>query len=191
MKHRTDAELFDIVGAAMKRLEADHVLDYGAGSADAIIVRRELYDRGRADERAEGRMYTEEELDMVESAYLLRVKTHGGRMPGSIRAGLRSALARLGIHPSCPDCSCEPAEQDSLDTWRVGAKLAQSPAAQTELQVPTDVHEHGWQWRPIDADTAFAPPFGTIRACVGCGALVAGGPSSCSRCAQSPGGKAE
>ena len=28
---------------------------------------------------------------------------------------------------------------------------------------PDNVHEHGWQWRPTDADTAFAPPFGTIR----------------------------
>lgn len=37
-------------------------------------------------------------------------------------------------------------------------------------------------WRPISADTAFAPPFGTIRVCRGCGCLVAGGPTSCVRC---------
>lgn len=49
--------------------------------------------------------------------------------------------------------------------------------------VPAEVHENGWQWRPIDSDTAFAPPFGTIRACRVCGCLVAGGPTACGRCA--------
>lgn len=38
-------------------------------------------------------------------------------------------------------------------------------------------------WRRIDEDTAFAPPFGTIRKCVSCGSLVAGGPTACARCA--------
>jgi len=41
--------------------------------------------------------------------------------------------------------------------------------------VPVEVHECGWQWRPTTTDTAFAPPFGTIRRCRGCGCLVAGG----------------
>lgn len=50
--------------------------------------------------------------------------------------------------------------------------------------VPADVHEHGWQWRPTDADTAFAPPFGAIRQCRVCGCLVAGGPTVCARCAE-------
>jgi len=50
--------------------------------------------------------------------------------------------------------------------------------------VPADVHEHGWQWRPTATDTAFAPPFGTIRQCRGCGCLVAGGPTACVRCAE-------
>lgn len=49
--------------------------------------------------------------------------------------------------------------------------------------VPPEVHERGWQWRPV-GDGAFAPPFGTVRACVGCGCLVAGGPTACARCAQ-------
>jgi hypothetical protein len=49
--------------------------------------------------------------------------------------------------------------------------------------VPQDVHEGGWQWRPTDKDTAFAPPFGTIRVCIDCGCLVAGGPTRCGRCA--------
>lgn len=49
--------------------------------------------------------------------------------------------------------------------------------------VPVDVHECGWQWRPTAKDTAYAPPFGTIRACRVCGCLVAGGPTACVRCA--------
>jgi len=44
--------------------------------------------------------------------------------------------------------------------------------------------ECGWQWRPVTTDTAFAPPFGTIRQCQGCGCLVAGGPTACVRCAE-------
>lgn len=50
--------------------------------------------------------------------------------------------------------------------------------------VPQEVHERGWQWRPTSPDTAFAPPFGTIRACRGCGCLVSGGPTACARCAK-------
>lgn len=49
--------------------------------------------------------------------------------------------------------------------------------------VPVEVPECGWQWRPVTTDTAFAPPFGTIRQCQGCGCLVAGGPTACVRCA--------
>jgi hypothetical protein len=55
--------------------------------------------------------------------------------------------------------------------------------------VPAEVHESGWQWRPTGDDAAFAPPFGTIRVCRACGCLVAGGPTACVRCvAASPGG---
>jgi hypothetical protein len=50
-------------------------------------------------------------------------------------------------------------------------------------QVPQAVHDHGWQWRPV-GDGAFAPPFGTIRVCIDCGCLVAGGPTRCVRCAK-------
>lgn len=41
-------------------------------------------------------------------------------------------------------------------------------------------------WQKIDETTAFAPPFGTIHQCDGCGALVGGGPSRCVRCANEP-----
>lgn len=50
--------------------------------------------------------------------------------------------------------------------------------------IPADIHERGWQWRPTATDTAFAPPFGTIRQCRVCGCLVAGGPTACARCAE-------
>lgn len=50
--------------------------------------------------------------------------------------------------------------------------------------VPVEVHECGWQWRPTTTDTAFAPPFGTIRQCRVCGCLVAGGSTACVRCAE-------
>lgn len=46
------------------------------------------------------------------------------------------------------------------------------------------------QWRAVDEDTAFAPPFSTIRVCRGCGCLVVGGPTVCNRCAESPTGGA-
>jgi len=42
------------------------------------------------------------------------------------------------------------------------------------------------QWRRVSEDTAFAPPFSTIRVCRGCGCLVAGGPTACNRCAEFP-----
>jgi hypothetical protein len=54
--------------------------------------------------------------------------------------------------------------------------------------VPTRVKERGWQWHPTDDDTAFAPPFGTIRECIDCGCLVAGGPTRCGRCAEAAAG---
>lgn len=39
------------------------------------------------------------------------------------------------------------------------------------------------RWQRVSDDTAFAPPFGTVRQCVGCGCLVTGGPTRCGRCA--------
>ena len=44
---------------------------------------------------------------------------------------------------------------------------------------------NGWQWTKVDSDTAYAPPFGTVRVCRVCGCLVAGGPTACARCADS------
>lgn len=73
---------------------------------------------------------------------------------------------------------------------RLGAREDETMGAFTERLatmagvVPADVHERGWQWRPTAADTAFAPPFGTIRQCRVCGCLVAGGPTACARCAE-------
>lgn len=47
-----------------------------------------------------------------------------------------------------------------------------------------EFHNHGCQWHRIDEDTAFAPPFGTIRQCRVCNCLVTGGPTVCVRCAE-------
>jgi hypothetical protein len=54
----------------------------------------------------------------------------------------------------------------------------------TQLPIPEEVQERGWQWRPV-GDGAFAPPFGTIRVCRHCGCLVAGGPTACVHCVES------
>ena len=91
---------------------------------------------------------------------------------------------------------------DEMDEWigRAGEaerladeRLAHANQLQADIEaeqqamvgvVPADVHERGWQWRPTATDTAFAPPFGTIRQCRVCGCLVAGGPTACARCAE-------
>ncbi len=84
------------------------------------------------------------------------------------------------------------AEQQGRLAWRkrFGAREDETLGAFLERLatlahvVPADVHEHGWQWRSTGKDTAFAPPFGTIRVCGACGCLVAGGPTACARCAE-------
>ena len=47
-----------------------------------------------------------------------------------------------------------------------------------QFAIPSEAHEG---WRKV-GDGAFAPPFGTVRVCIGCGCLVAGGPTRHSRC---------
>jgi len=59
-------------------------------------------------------------------------------------------------------------------------------AYEKQLNEPLPAPELSQQWRLVDSDTAFAPPFGTIRACRICGCLVAGGPTACSRCVAEP-----
>ena len=85
-----------------------------------------------------------------------------------------------------PCCGATPFEKQ-------GERLAHANQLQADIEaeqqavvgvVPADVHERGWQWRPTATDTAFAPPFGTIRQCRVCGCLVAGGPTACARCAE-------
>ena len=44
-------------------------------------------------------------------------------------------------------------------------------------------------WHRIDDHSAYARPFGTVRACRGCGCLVAGGPDTCGRCGAVEGAK--
>lgn len=101
--------------------------------------------------------------------------------PGTVSGGASGAATPEGGHAAptggpmpppepagsscCPGCACGVCISRFLEP------------------VPPEVHERGWQWRPV-GDGAFAPPFGTVRACVGCGCLVAGGPTACARCAQ-------
>jgi hypothetical protein len=72
---------------------------------------------------------------------------------------------------------------ERLDAALDALDAAKAPSSDRE-SVPPEVHERGWQWRPVSGDTAFAPPFGTVRACADCGCLVAGGPSRCGQCAK-------
>lgn len=96
-----------------------------------------------------------------------------GRAPGQTELlclevkALRALLSGAGTRP----------------TTRGHAATLEDLQICTHAAVPAEVHERGWQWRPTSDDTAFAPPFGTIRACLGCGCLVAGGPTNCARCA--------
>lgn len=78
---------------------------------------------------------------------------------------------------------CTEAEGHGAGHWIV-------PAVRVRDEVPAEVHERGWQWRPV-GDSAFAPPFGTVRACVDCGCLVVGGPTRCGRCATEARGEAK
>lgn len=71
---------------------------------------------------------------------------------------------------------------DAISEMEESTKLAEDFARRAE--VPQEVHDRGWQWRPVSDDTAFAPPFSTVRACIDCGCLVAGGPTRCGRCAK-------
>lgn len=73
---------------------------------------------------------------------------------------------------------------DEIERLRARVRQLEAEPTDEEVQamVPADVHERGWQWRPTATDTAFAPPFGTIRQCRVCGCLVAGGPTACARC---------
>lgn len=74
-----------------------------------------------------------------------------------------------------------PAYSLAVDTLIAAGERSSRQSSREE--VPAEVHERGWQWRPVSSDTAFAPPFATIRVCRGCGCLVAGGPTVCMRCA--------
>ena len=62
-----------------------------------------------------------------------------------------------------------------VQAWWIGrlrhriGKLEQRPSA-----TPKD----------LDVATGFWEPFGTVRECINCGCLVAGGPTRCIRCAK-------
>jgi len=165
--------------------EAEALLEMGAEMVDAATV------RGLLDELAAmvGRN--------PQRRYLWRCGGAVGRMASNVSA-LRTASNAGGVMADCKFCSVYHA-QLKLDAERVyllERRLSNVKAERDRLHdeladarkrldvggVPREVHERGWQWRPIDGDTAYAPPFGTIRACRVCGCLVAGGPTACVRC---------
>jgi len=98
-----------------------------------------------------------------------------------------------------PDRCGEPATVKEL-LVRLREARAELAAAQTTIiELRAHVRETGelaekmsdkaiaaerGHWCRSGVDTAFAPPFGTIRVCRGCGCLVAGGPTACVRCAE-------
>lgn len=168
----------DALRAEVDKLRARPVLTSGRLAA-AILACRDLTPAGSAPgsmDHAAGILrylgdgaVTLPAQDRAEE--LARAVNHGGGWPITTYA-MSSALASLGAPATTPS---KPAEDDSLP-WGVARAR----------DVPTEVRERGWQWHPIDSDTAFAPPFATIRACRHCGCLVAGGPNACGRCANTP-----
>lgn len=111
------------------------------------------------------------------------------RSAGADGAALADALvAKMAKNKArtWPDWRAAPADKAIEHVRADGEPSAPSKPADVFAGVTVEVHEHGWQWRPVDGDTAFAPPFATIRACRHCGCLVAGGPNACGRCANTP-----
>ena len=106
---------------------------------------------------------------------------------GAVLDDLDEHIARAGS----AERTVETQKELLLSAQRIERDLRQQLAHASALgrrtdgrRGPADVHERGWQWRPTATDTAFAPPFGTIRQCRVCGCLVAGGPTACARCAE-------
>lgn len=66
---------------------------------------------------------------------------------------------------------CYPSEAEAETYWLGDLQKMAAAAQQTGLPLPP----------PAD-NTAFLIGIGTVRACIDCGCLVAGGPSRCTRC---------
>jgi hypothetical protein len=75
-----------------------------------------------------------------------------------------------------------------IERWAGGAYRAATASCETPPAQPSapPADPGSAEWRRVSDDTAFAPPFGTIRSCIGCGCLVSGGPTACARCAAAP-----
>lgn len=112
-----------------------------------------------------------------------------GPPDNAVVASMRADFEHYQAHQLQADIEAEQQGRLALRR-RFGAREDETMGALLERlatmagAVPVEVHERGWQWRPIDKNTAFAPPFGTIRQCRVCGCLVAGGPTACARCAK-------
>jgi hypothetical protein len=78
-------------------------------------------------------------------------------------------------------------ELDALMTCVIG-HIENMQRAIGKPERPASAEEQP-DWHAV-GDGAFARPFGTIRVCIDCGALVAGGPTRCGRCAHDDAWKA-
>lgn len=79
----------------------------------------------------------------------------------------------------------DPILDTALSSFRLKVSCGQNPSfaeclyESLYIHYP-DLHPHAWEQ---SADT-YLPGLGTIRPCLDCGALVAGGPTRCGRCAK-------
>lgn len=118
-----------------------------------------------------------EDVVVIDSVALLQELREANGKPPLTAAQLAE---RYGFKPHTARGGYDP---DPFGVQRA-AGVTPPAADADENGVPRDVHERGWQWRPV-GDGAFAPPFGSIRVCRVCGCLVAGGPTACGRCVAS------
>ena len=162
---------------------------------DALATQTERADAAEAQrDEAEGQCMELREAIRRQAAAVRMHESARAQMDAHDAATLRS-LAGQDRAALVEELAAARRERDdwnaratALENERDEAR-AEAAAAQGIVDgwgVPPEVRDRGWQWRPSGSDTAFAPPFSTIRVCRGWGCLVAGGPTSCNRCAESP-----
>ncbi|HEU4407286.1 MAG TPA: hypothetical protein VFS43_18605 [Polyangiaceae bacterium] len=106
-------------------------------------------------------------LELANGAVLLRPSADGGfvslKVAGDLSGGSTATMSARAFA--------------ALQRLPVLGGEAPAPAG-GEIAPPGEPRS----WHAV-GDGAFAPPFGTVRSCRGCGCLVVGGPTACGRCA--------
>jgi len=117
-------------------------------------------------------LYSGADVDMriktprAEATYLRVMKA----CPVAALASPAAAPAAVMTPAQLAEVECESREMTEA------AALLTGPTAAARVEVAEP------DWHAVD-DGAFARPFGTVRKCIDCGCLVAGGPTRCGRCA--------